>query len=181
MLTNSAHQILKWLKNYCALLKPLSSRSEDIFNGICDLFDAYFLDVFLFVGGISLSQLVWEDDLITTRLKTTLLRILKRDGKKHKEEIERIEASKPPSRTSSALTAHKFTFEIKNFTNRFNTTRSPLTTNGTPAGHIRGCYGTEGEVVVCRRDLWHGRESPNECLIRSSGFAVGREQSLRFA
>ena len=176
MLTNSAHQILKWLKNYCALLKPLSSRSEDIFNGICDLFDAYFLDVFLFVGGISLSQLVWEDDLITTRLKTTLLRILKRDGKKYKEEIERIEASKPPNRTSSTLTAHKFTFEIKNFTNRFNTTRSPLTTNGTSTGDIQWwCYCIEGDAVVYRRDLWYGRKSPYKCLVRSPGFALGWE------
>lgn len=137
LLTNSAHQILKWLRNYCSLLKPLSSKAEDIFNGMCDLFDGYFLDVFLFVGGISLHQLVWEEDLITTRLQSTLLRILKTEGNRYRDEIERIEALKPPTKQISNA-QHKFTFEIKSFANRFNTKPSFPTTNasnGTPSGN----------------------------------------------
>jgi len=130
ILTNSGHQILKWLKNYCALLKPLSSRSEDIFNGMCELYDSYLLEVFLFVGGISLIDLVWEEDLITTRLKSTLLRILKRDGNKYREEVERIESNKPAVR-SVPNSQNKLTKDLKTFANRFNSVKgSSLATNG---------------------------------------------------
>eukprot|EP00210_Caulerpa_lentillifera_P008564 g8169.t1 len=120
-LTNSAHQILKWLRNYCSLLRPLSSKSEVIFQGMADLFDAYFLDVFLFVGGISLHQLVWEEDLITTRLQSTLLRILTGEGHKYKEEIEKIQSTNPNLKATNSQM--KFTLEIKSFTNRFNSSR----------------------------------------------------------
>lgn len=61
IMTNSARQILKWMKNYASLMRPLNSRSEDIFNGMCELFDIYFMEIFLFVSGISLEALVWQD------------------------------------------------------------------------------------------------------------------------
>jgi len=147
ILTNSARQILKWLKNYCALLKPLSLKAEDIFNGMCDLYDGYFLDVFLFVGGISLYQLVWEEDLITTRLRSTLLRILKTEGHKHKEEIERIEVMKPSTRTISPA-QHKFTFEIKSFAHRFNASKASASSATAANGSQPGFFGTGGSPRV---------------------------------
>lgn len=42
-------------------MRPLATRSEDIFRGICGLFDAYVLHAFLFVSDMSLESLVWDE------------------------------------------------------------------------------------------------------------------------
>ncbi|CAD7701080.1 unnamed protein product [Ostreobium quekettii] len=119
-LTNSARKILKWMSNYVTLMRPLRFRAGDVFGGMCDLFDAYLLEVFLFAGGMSLEELVWEQELTTTRLQSTLLRILTREGSRHRDEVERVRASKPNKVSTTATSGGKFAAELKNFARVFN-------------------------------------------------------------
>lgn len=73
---------------------------------------------------------------MTTRLRSTVLRIMGQHDK-FKEEIQRIQASKPVSRPSNGTHEGKFTKDFKSF---FSKDKSAITTvniaNGTGSGAI---------------------------------------------
>jgi hypothetical protein len=92
----------------CPCTRPLPGVSTSIFHGITDLFDAYLLATFLMFSGISLEQLVWKEDVITLRLRSTLLRILMADNSYSQQVLLQPQA-KPTSCTCLALAAANHT------------------------------------------------------------------------
>ena len=74
-------------------LRPLPGVADSIFHAITDLFDAYLLATFLMFSGITLEQLVWKEDAITLRLRSTLLRILMADSS-YSHQVPRCPAPK---------------------------------------------------------------------------------------
>lgn len=95
MVTVSSQHILKWLTHYLHLMKPLEPRAVFLFRSICELFDAYFLATFLTFSCVSLEQLVWRDDVVTTRLQATLMKMLTVTGSKYKAQVEDLQRQKP--------------------------------------------------------------------------------------
>ncbi|GMH40241.1 hypothetical protein BSKO_08145 [Bryopsis sp. KO-2023] len=174
VLTNSAHQMLKWMKNYGSLMRPLSSRSEDIFNGMCHLFDTYLLEVFLFVSGLSLESVIWEEDLMTTRLKSTLIRILTSDWSPYKEEVERIRAAKPVAKSAAGLQQKesKLTKDFKSLFQRGDkgNPTAQVNANGTSSGVTSGGDATPTHV--------HSGGAWERPAIKSSGNMYGLKETV---
>lgn len=76
----------------------------------------------------------WKKDVMTTRLRSTIFRIM-RQHDKFKEEIQRIQSSKPTNRPSNGQQEGKFTKDFKNFFSKDKTAAAALNSlNGTGPG-----------------------------------------------
>lgn len=72
VLTPSSKAILQWWGQYGTLVPLLSHKAEDIYLSICDLFEIYFLHIFISCSGVTIDQFAAEDDigkLMTRRLQ----------------------------------------------------------------------------------------------------------------
>ena len=84
MVTLSSGQALKCIRAYGQLMRPLSSRSSSLFWAMCEVFDSYLLWCFILFSGVTLETLVFKDDILPTRLKNNLMRILLSPNSKYK-------------------------------------------------------------------------------------------------
>ena len=58
------------------LCRPLQSRADYIFRGLCELFDAYLLSCFLVFSTVSFEELVCNQGAVSQKLRSVLLKIL---------------------------------------------------------------------------------------------------------
>lgn len=112
MMTISSTQILRWIKQYASLIRPLQPKAEHIHYGICSLFDTYLLSTFMLFGNISLEELVWQEDCCTLRLRTTMLRILTGDESPYRQQVEELQRQKPQPKPIAKPAGEFIEFEI---------------------------------------------------------------------
>ncbi len=55
-----------------------------MYRCLAEIFDVFLLYCFSAFGGVGLEDLVWRDDLLGSRLKGALLRILTAEGSKYR-------------------------------------------------------------------------------------------------
>lgn len=150
MQTVLSQQVLKWLRSYCELMGPLRSRAQSIFRALWELFDSYLLSTFIWFGGINLQRLVWDDDVLPNRLRSTLMRICSADGSKHQTEVQQLLASKPVRSTKDELPSlldssiNEVGLTIKTFANKFKDAMAEIEKTGSGPAPGAAAAGSSG-------------------------------------
>eukprot|EP00884_Botryococcus_braunii_P000884 jgi/Botrbrau1/10797/Bobra.0064s0003.1 len=104
-MTNASWRLMKWSAEYAGLMRVLRSDCGTVYSGLCELFEMYFLHVYFVFSDVPIMELVAQKqvkaqggaDLVPSRLRTAIMRILTRSLPKYRK------LYLPPPRSQSNL------------------------------------------------------------------------------